>query len=197
MDVEDGQIKAVEHRQAATSRPSTSSSPAACGARRLAKMAGASIPLTPAVHQMIDVGPVPRFADAKGDIEHPIVRDMDTFMYERQHGTGMEVGSYAHRAILHDPEEHPLDRAGPAVPHRVPVHRRRLRPAARAGARADARDPRRRDRRPEVRDQRPALAHPRRHAAARRDARGQGPLVGLPRSGSRRARASAGRCRSG
>ena len=31
---------------------------------RIAAMAGASIPLTPAVHQMIDVGPVPLFADA-------------------------------------------------------------------------------------------------------------------------------------
>ena len=70
-------------------------------------MAGASIPLTPAVHQMIDVGPVPRFADAKGDIEFPIVRDMDINMYERQDGIGLEIGSYAHRSILHDPEEIP------------------------------------------------------------------------------------------
>ena len=70
-------------------------------------MAGASIPLTPAVHQMIDIGPVPRFADAKSAIEYPIVRDMDTNMYERQDGTGLEVGSYAHRPILHDPEEIP------------------------------------------------------------------------------------------
>ena len=30
---------------------------------RIARMAGASIPLTPAVHQMISVGPVPQFAD--------------------------------------------------------------------------------------------------------------------------------------
>jgi glycine cleavage system aminomethyltransferase T/glycine/D-amino acid oxidase-like deaminating enzyme len=74
---------------------------------RLARMAGASIPLSPAVHQMIDVGPVPRFADAKGDIEFPIVRDMDTNMYERQHGSGLEIGSYAHRAILYDPEDLP------------------------------------------------------------------------------------------
>src|SRR6266508_1598203 len=58
---------------------------------RIARMAGASIPLTPAVHQMIDIGPAPRFADAKGDIEFPIVRDMDTNMYERQHGTGLEI----------------------------------------------------------------------------------------------------------
>src|SRR5919201_4535532 len=81
----------------------------ACGvwSPRLARMAGAAIPLTPAVHQMIDVGPVPRFAGATSMIEYPIVRDMDTNMYERQDGTGLEVGSYAHRPILHDPDEIP------------------------------------------------------------------------------------------
>ena len=81
----------------------------ACGvwSPRIARMAGASIPLTPAVHQMIDIGPTHWFADAKGDIEFPIVRDMDTNMYERQHGSGLEIGSYAHRAILYDPEDLP------------------------------------------------------------------------------------------
>ena len=74
---------------------------------RVARMAGARIPLTPAVHQMIDVGPVPRFAGAKSDIEHPIVRDMDTNMYERQAGGDLEIGSYAHRPILYDPEDIP------------------------------------------------------------------------------------------
>jgi glycine cleavage system aminomethyltransferase T/glycine/D-amino acid oxidase-like deaminating enzyme len=74
---------------------------------RLARMAGAHIPLTPAVHQMIDVGPVPRFAGAKSDIEFPIVRDMDTNMYERQAGGDLEIGSYAHRPILYDPEDIP------------------------------------------------------------------------------------------
>ena len=74
---------------------------------RVARMAGAHIPLTPAVHQMIDVGPVPRFAGAKSDIEFPIVRDMDTNMYERQAGGDLEIGSYAHRPILYDPEDIP------------------------------------------------------------------------------------------
>ena len=74
---------------------------------KLARMAGASIPLTPAVHQMIDIGPTHWFAEAKGDIEYPIVRDMDTNMYERQHGSGLEIGSYAHRAILYEPEDLP------------------------------------------------------------------------------------------
>src|SRR4249919_4323680 len=56
---------------------------------------------------MIDVGPVPPLKDTKGVIELPIVRDMDTNMYERQDGAGLEIGSYAHRPILHDPEEIP------------------------------------------------------------------------------------------
>ena len=74
---------------------------------RLAAMAGAAIPLTPAVHQMISVGPVPMLADTVGEITYPIVRDMDTNCYERQHGSDMEVGSYAHRAILMDADEIP------------------------------------------------------------------------------------------
>jgi glycine cleavage system aminomethyltransferase T/glycine/D-amino acid oxidase-like deaminating enzyme len=74
---------------------------------RIARMAGASIPLTPAIHQMISVGPVPLFADTVGEITFPIVRDMDTNMYERQHGGDLEVGSYAHRPILMDPDDIP------------------------------------------------------------------------------------------
>jgi glycine cleavage system aminomethyltransferase T len=56
---------------------------------------------------MIDVGPVPRFKGATSDIEYPIVRDMDTNMYERQAGGDLEIGSYAHRPILYDPEDIP------------------------------------------------------------------------------------------
>ena len=94
----------------------------ACGvwSPRLARMAGASIPLTPAVHQMIDIGPVPRFAGATGAIEHPIVRDMDTGMYERQDGSGLEVGSYAHRPILHDPDEIPSIGESALTPTEMP-----------------------------------------------------------------------------
>ena len=81
----------------------------ACGvwAPMIAEMAGSHIPLTPVVHQMIDVGPVPRFERSTRAIEFPIVRDMDVLMYERQDGLGLEIGSYAHRSILHDPEEIP------------------------------------------------------------------------------------------
>jgi glycine cleavage system aminomethyltransferase T len=50
---------------------------------------------------------VPQFAGAKSDIEHPIVRDMDTNMYERQAGGDLEIGSYAHRPILYNSEDLP------------------------------------------------------------------------------------------
>jgi glycine cleavage system aminomethyltransferase T/glycine/D-amino acid oxidase-like deaminating enzyme len=94
----------------------------ACGvwSPRLARMAGASIPLTPAVHQMIDIGPVPRFANSTSSIEFPIVRDMDTNMYERQDGGGLEVGSYAHRPILHDPDEIPSIEESALTPTELP-----------------------------------------------------------------------------
>ena len=81
----------------------------ACGvwSPRIASMAGATIPLTPAVHQMIDVGPIQILQDSGMELAYPIVRDMDTFMYERQTGGSMEVGSYAHRPIFHRPDEIP------------------------------------------------------------------------------------------
>ncbi|HEY8438874.1 MAG TPA: FAD-dependent oxidoreductase [Candidatus Limnocylindrales bacterium] len=87
----------------------------ACGvwSPRIARMAGASIPLTPAVHQMMDIGPVPQFEHTTKEVGFPIVRDMDTNMYERQHGTGFEIGSYAHRAILMDADDIPS--IGPAA----------------------------------------------------------------------------------
>jgi glycine cleavage system aminomethyltransferase T/glycine/D-amino acid oxidase-like deaminating enzyme len=81
----------------------------ACGvwSPRLAAMAGARLPLTPIVHQMISVGPVPLFAGTSGEIAYPIVRDVDTNMYERQHGGDMEVGSYAHRPMIVRPDDIP------------------------------------------------------------------------------------------
>lgn len=78
----------------------------ACGvwSPKIAAMAGASIPLSPVVHQMADLGPIPELAETNTEIAYPIVRDMDALMYERQRHDVMEVGSYAHRPILHDPE---------------------------------------------------------------------------------------------
>jgi glycine cleavage system aminomethyltransferase T/glycine/D-amino acid oxidase-like deaminating enzyme len=94
----------------------------ACGvwSPKIGDMAGISIPLTPAVHQMISVGPCPQLAEQEGEISFPIVRDMDSFCYERQHGADMEVGSYAHRAILHEPEEIPSIEQAKLSPTEMP-----------------------------------------------------------------------------
>jgi glycine cleavage system aminomethyltransferase T/glycine/D-amino acid oxidase-like deaminating enzyme len=87
---------------------------------RIARMAGARIPLTPIVHQMISVGPIPLFADTPGEISYPIVRDMDTNMYERQHGGDLEVGSYAHRPIVVAPDDIPSIEAAALSPTEMP-----------------------------------------------------------------------------
>src|SRR6185312_14335650 len=94
----------------------------ACGAwsPRIARMAGASIPLTPMVHQMIDIGPAPRFANTTKLIEYPIVRDMDTNMYERQEGTGLEIGSYAHRPITLESDDIPSIEESALSPTELP-----------------------------------------------------------------------------
>ena len=94
----------------------------ACGvwSPKIGDMAGISIPLTPAVHQMISVGPCPQLSGLAGEINFPIVRDMDTFCYERQHGADMEVGSYAHRAILHEPEDIPSIEQAKLSPTEMP-----------------------------------------------------------------------------
>jgi glycine cleavage system aminomethyltransferase T/glycine/D-amino acid oxidase-like deaminating enzyme len=87
---------------------------------RIARMAGARLPLTPIVHQMISVGPIPLFADTPGEIFYPIVRDVDTNMYERQHGGDMEVGSYAHRAIIVSPDDIPSNEEAALSPTELP-----------------------------------------------------------------------------
>ena len=119
MDVEDGRIKRVR----------TTGGDIECEAvviaagvwsPKLGDMAGVSIPLVPAVHQMISVGPCPQLAEREGEISFPIVRDMDTFCYERQHGADMEVGSYAHRAILHEPEDIPSIEQSKLSPTEMP-----------------------------------------------------------------------------
>ena len=89
---------------------------------KLAEMAGATIPLTPAVHQMISVGPISLFEEQTHiEIEYPIIRDMDTFMYERQNGNDMEVGSYAHRPILMRPADIPSIEDSVLSPTELPI----------------------------------------------------------------------------
>lgn len=119
LHVEKGRIHAVE-----TSRGLVEAEYViiACGvwSPRIAKMAASTIPLTPAVHQMITVGPLEQFESTSGEIEYPIVRDMDTFCYERQHGSDMEVGSYAHRPILMEPDDIPSIEESPLSPTELP-----------------------------------------------------------------------------
>jgi glycine cleavage system aminomethyltransferase T/glycine/D-amino acid oxidase-like deaminating enzyme len=87
---------------------------------RIARMAGARIPLTPIVHQMISVGPIALLQGTTGEIGYPIVRDTDTNMYERQHGGDMEVGSYAHRPIIVSPDDIPSIEASVLSPTEMP-----------------------------------------------------------------------------
>ncbi len=119
LDVEEGRIRRVRTDGGDIEADTVV---VACGvwSPRIAAMAGAHIPLTPAVHQMISVGPLPQLAERTGEISFPIVRDMDTFCYERQHGSDMEVGSYAHRAILHRPDDIPSIEQASLSPTELP-----------------------------------------------------------------------------
>ncbi|MFM8266575.1 MAG: FAD-dependent oxidoreductase [Ilumatobacteraceae bacterium] len=95
----------------------------ACGvwSPRIAAMAGANIPLTPAVHQMADVGPIDILQETNKELAFPIIRDMDTFCYERQTAGSMEVGSYAHRAILMRPDDIPSNEESALSPTELPL----------------------------------------------------------------------------
>ncbi len=86
---------------------------------RVARMAGVTLPMTPAVHQMIDVGPVRLFGE-RAEIAYPIIRDMDPNMYERQRWSNLEIGSYGHRPILVDPDDIPSFEASGGSPTRLP-----------------------------------------------------------------------------
>src|SRR3954447_6724424 len=119
IDVENGRIRRVHTDQGDIEAETVV---IACGiwSPRIARMAGASIPLTPAVHQMIDIGPIPIFEHTTSEVSFPIVRDVDTNMYERQHGTGFEIGSYAHRAILMEADDIPSIAASALSPTMLP-----------------------------------------------------------------------------
>lgn len=88
---------------------------------RLAAMAGATIPLTPAVHQMADVGPIDILQETNAEVAYPIIRDMDTFCYERQSAGSMEVGSYAHRPILMRADDIPSNEESALSPTELPL----------------------------------------------------------------------------
>ncbi len=116
---EDGRVSAV---QTSKGEIATDVCAICCGvwSPRLARMAGARIPLTPIVHQMISVGPIALFDAAAGEIAYPIVRDVDENMYERQHGGDIEIGSYAHRPIIVSPGDIPSIEAAVLSPTEMP-----------------------------------------------------------------------------
>ncbi|MGB1249667.1 MAG: FAD-dependent oxidoreductase [Candidatus Promineifilaceae bacterium] len=94
----------------------------ACGvwAPRLARMVGVRIPLAPIVHQFMTVGPVPMFEGQKGEINYPMIRDVDENMYERQNGSDLEIGSYCHRTIIHEPDDIPSNAEATMTPTELP-----------------------------------------------------------------------------
>ena len=120
LHVEDGDIAAVE-----TDRGTVETGEVAIASGlwspKLADMAGVDIPLTPAVHQMISVGPIAFFEEFDGEINHPVVRDMDTQMYERPSGNDMEVGSYQHEPIIWDVDDILSIEEAPLSPTQPPL----------------------------------------------------------------------------
>ncbi len=97
----------------------------ACGvwSPRVAAMAGAHIPLAPAVHQFVSVGPVPQFAGMRGEQAYPILRDMDALMYERPNGSQLEIGSYQHVPMIVHPDDIPPNAASVLSPTELPFTR--------------------------------------------------------------------------
>jgi glycine cleavage system aminomethyltransferase T/glycine/D-amino acid oxidase-like deaminating enzyme len=94
-----------------------------CGgvwSREVAAMAGATIPLVPAVHQMVDIGPVPAFVALDNPLAYPVVRDMDAKMYARQSGADLEIGSYAHEALVVQPQDIPSNEQALMSPTELP-----------------------------------------------------------------------------
>ena len=70
---------------------------------------------------MADVGPIEILQKSGKEVAYPIVRDMDTFCYERQTSGSMEVGSYAHRPILMRPDDIPSIKDSALSPTELPL----------------------------------------------------------------------------
>jgi glycine cleavage system aminomethyltransferase T/glycine/D-amino acid oxidase-like deaminating enzyme len=118
--VQGGRVRAV---QIGDGEIETESVVIACGAwsPRIARMAGASIPLTPMIHQKVKLGPIAPYVQSGKLIGYPIMRDMDNSMYEHQKWEDMEVGSYAHRPIVLDSDEIPSIADAALSPTEMPL----------------------------------------------------------------------------
>jgi glycine cleavage system aminomethyltransferase T/glycine/D-amino acid oxidase-like deaminating enzyme len=68
------------------------------------RMLGVSIPLMPAEHQYVKVGPIPELAAFGREVALPIVRVHDHLMYCRMHGDLFGIGNYNHTPLPVEPE---------------------------------------------------------------------------------------------
>jgi len=69
---------------------------------------------------MVDIGPVPEFEALDNPLAYPVVRDMDAKMYARQSGADLEIGSYAHEALVVQPEDIPSNEQAAMSPTELP-----------------------------------------------------------------------------
>ena len=121
LDVEDGRITARPHRQGRHRGRDRRHRAAACWSPRIARDGRRVDPADaggPPDDQRRARPAVRRARSARSTF--PIVRDMDTNMYERQHGGDLEVGSYAHRPILMEPDDIPSIEASALSPTELP-----------------------------------------------------------------------------
>ncbi len=102
-EISNGRVRGVETSQGTIS---TDQVLVCCGiwGPLVGRMAGVSIPLAVCQHQYVTTTPLPELAEFAGqEVVHPILRDQDKAMYERQVGDRYGVGSYAHVPLLVDP----------------------------------------------------------------------------------------------
>jgi glycine cleavage system aminomethyltransferase T len=96
LHVKDGSIQAVE-----TDRETITADEVVIAAGlwspKIAEMADVDIPLTPAVHQMVSVGPISFFEDYEGEISFPVVRDMGFSIFDFR---GSDVVDYLERMAV-------------------------------------------------------------------------------------------------
>lgn len=71
----------------------------------IGKMVGVEIPQTPCEHLYVRTTPLAELANARDELETPIVRAQDRDLYFRQHRTAYGGGSYAHHPAVHFADE--------------------------------------------------------------------------------------------
>jgi glycine cleavage system aminomethyltransferase T/glycine/D-amino acid oxidase-like deaminating enzyme len=119
VDVQQGRVRGIETNEGYIQAEYVL---IACGvwSPRIARMAGTHIPLIPMVHQFMTVGPISIFEETSGEINFPLIRDVDMNMYQRQNGSDLEIGSYIHRPMWHDPDDIPSNEAATLTPTELP-----------------------------------------------------------------------------